>query len=870
MPVWVIDTLKPKNGLDFPVVEAIDVAVEGYSSLADAVTHFATDTAIAALTAALDSKANKTTTDSLQAQIDQIAQAAGTGSADTEVAQARVGADGTTYNTLKARLDNTENTLAGFKDKILSSDNLVDTATIVYDKYYSQGAQSNTSYSYAIIPMLSSKTYIISQARIIAYQSEDVITNTSDGYEFTPDSDTDVYITFWNDTTTHSEWKIYEKGKDGSKIGTFQHPALSENVLARETGTNDNIAISQKAVTDAINALDAKPVPVSKLSGTTIKDGTDLSPLIIEQGDGGYTASRTGGTISPVTLEGYKYFKLPIDGSAVYYLDYDGRWFFTTDSNGDVVDVLNSPNTAFTTSATAKMLWVTYSTASPKPSTRKIGKNITPVTDTIFLLPANTTDSHLDALGNIDELLNNINLFDDANLVENKYYYNGAYANNDLYSVLIFNVESGKTYQFGCPIRFLDKQSANIDSNLPAKSTYTADYTGSIYCSVQNAKKAEWKAVELPNDVDTTNSRGVPSINPTMIAQGIGNSKSLLMSQYGATQAILNNPKLYGKSFEQATGNLSSGESLTLPKTNVKKNNVYSFMAYITEFDKIIIGHGKNMYEASWIEIDNTNIVVHNYTNADSTRTYEHGLSISDYIYVQITVKITTADISIYSNGEEYKITDAGWFGDCNGDTFAESSGSTLTDCVFTWSSADFRKSIWMFGDSYFGMTSSSRWVKYLIDAGYGDNVLLNAYPGEGTTQALTALNNAIEYYGKPNFIVWCLGMNDNSDSNDDTPSATWMTGVNRVLEICESYGITPIFATIPTVPEIYHEGKNNYVRNSGYRYIDFAKAVGATGDGTWFEGMLSTDEVHPAVPGAIALYYRAIADCPEITFSNP
>lgn len=46
-----------------------------------------------------------TATANLQAQIDQIAQAAGTGTADTEVAQARVGADGTRYTTLKARLD---------------------------------------------------------------------------------------------------------------------------------------------------------------------------------------------------------------------------------------------------------------------------------------------------------------------------------------------------------------------------------------------------------------------------------------------------------------------------------------------------------------------------------------------------------------------------------------------------------------------------------------------------------------------------------------------------------------------------------------------------------------------------------------------
>ena len=106
MPVWVIDTLKPKNGLDFPVVEAIDVAVEGYSSLADAVSHFATDTAIAAINATLDLKADKTTTDSLQAQIDQIEISASAESVVApEVAAARVDEDGVSYQTLKARLD---------------------------------------------------------------------------------------------------------------------------------------------------------------------------------------------------------------------------------------------------------------------------------------------------------------------------------------------------------------------------------------------------------------------------------------------------------------------------------------------------------------------------------------------------------------------------------------------------------------------------------------------------------------------------------------------------------------------------------------------------------------------------------------------
>lgn len=146
MPVYVIDTLKPKNGLDFPVVEAVDVAVEGYASLADAVTHFATDTAIAAINTALDTKANisdvNSATASLQAQIDQIEiSASAEAVVAPEVAGARVGADGTSYQTLKDRLD-TES--AGLQNAIISSkamfDNKFGLFNYGYDKPFNREA----------------------------------------------------------------------------------------------------------------------------------------------------------------------------------------------------------------------------------------------------------------------------------------------------------------------------------------------------------------------------------------------------------------------------------------------------------------------------------------------------------------------------------------------------------------------------------------------------------------------------------------------------------------------------------------------------------------------------------------------------------
>ena len=231
-------------------------------------------------------------------------------------------------------------------------------------------------------------------------------------------------------------------------------------------------------------------------------------------------------------------------------------------------------------------------------------------------------------------------------------------------------------------------------------------------------------------------------------------------------------------------------------------------------------------------------------------------------------MNISKADVVIFSNGTTFKQTNITW-SSCNGKIFAESAGSTLTDCTLRWSSPDFRKSTWVFGDSYVGLNNPARWATVLRNAGFADNIYLNGYAGEASAAAVTALETALTYYGQPAMLVWCLGMNDGADSGD-TPSERWTSGISRVEELCAAYDITLVLATIPSVPSHSNEAKNSYIRNSGRRYIDFADAVGAQADGTWFTGMLSNDNVHPSESGATALYHRAITDCPELTFSNP
>lgn len=380
---------------------------------------------------------------------------------------------------------------------------------------------------------------------------------------------------------------------------------------------------------------------------------------------------------------------------------------------------------------------------------------------------------------------------------------------------------------------------------------------------------------------DTTLQPSYASITCTIGGGGGGGSTSANKVSYNnadsglkasnvqsAIDELAEIPKrLYGVGFQQDTGDLSTGESLTLDTTNIKKNNVYSFMAKITSFSKVLIGQGFETYSGAWAEITDTKLIVHNYAQSDSTVEHTHGLTISDYIYVQIFVGTAKATISIFSGGNSFKQENANWFG-CNGAPFAKSDGSTLTDCVFTWSCADLRKSVWVFGDSYIGLNNSARWATQLKNAGFADNVLFNGYSGEASSAAITALTNALTL-GKPQKLIWALGMNDGADSGS-TVSTNYATGIAQVEALCAANGIELIYATIPSVPNQSNEAKNGYVRSTGKRYIDFAKAVGAAANGTWYTGMLDEDNVHPTEAGAIALYHRAIADCPELTFANP
>ncbi len=265
-----------------------------------------------------------------------------------------------------------------------------------------------------------------------------------------------------------------------------------------------------------------------------------------------------------------------------------------------------------------------------------------------------------------------------------------------------------------------------------------------------------------------------------------------------------------------------------------------------------------------------------------------HGLKIEDYVNITIdNHSPNQVSITLSTPSGMYKTDSDKWRGR-QGMVGACAVGSfSLTDLTLKWVCKAYSEKVWLYGDSYFDVfpnnnNKADRWPSYLINDGYTD-VLLSSYSGMTTEACLKQFKQDVEY-GTPQFVVWCCGMN-NSDADHETISTGYLDATQQMLAICEEKGITPILCTIPNTPAQFHTAKNNWIKESGHRYIDFSAAVGGdrlnpelVGTATrkdnvtnktgayWYDDMLSVDEIHPAAPGAQALYAQVLVDFPEIT----
>ena len=303
-------------------------------------------------------------------------------------------------------------------------------------------------------------------------------------------------------------------------------------------------------------------------------------------------------------------------------------------------------------------------------------------------------------------------------------------------------------------------------------------------------------------------------------------------------------------------GTLADGENLTLPYQNCKINNCYVFYANITTFGSITFSK-----EASAkITVDNTNITIQ---NDQTTITVAHGLTIGSSIMlmVQNEASVNLSLVRLESDGVIFDYTTATRFIMDTSEPKITSTGSTLTDCVFSWVSKNINAPIWIFGDSYLSWYAV-RWTYYLAQDGYTKDCLLNGFAGQASATAYTALVNLLGIT-TPKMVVWCLGMND--PDSESAVSASWYEYYQRVVELQKKYGFELVLYTVPSTPTMNNSYKDAIIRSSDFRYIEADKAVRIDAQGNWIAGALDEDNVHPTAIGAKILYCRILADLPEL-----
>lgn len=312
---------------------------------------------------------------------------------------------------------------------------------------------------------------------------------------------------------------------------------------------------------------------------------------------------------------------------------------------------------------------------------------------------------------------------------------------------------------------------------------------------------------------------------------------------------------------------MNSGDVLTVSATfDCNKNDVEEFFANITSFDTLTVAHGgSDRFMGGDVVITNTEVMIKTYNNT-VLKSEAHGLTISDFIYVCIEKDDkTNAKVTIMSKSGTYALqTTAGTYYGVNG-AIKASTTSELTNATLKYIAKDLSKDTWLFGDSYITLNDNGKYMTQLVNMGFADKICSCGYGGAASVNIMFDFRN-LTAIAKPKRIVWALGMNDKD--GDNSVNANWNAFYNEVRTYCDSNGIELILATIPNTPSVStaNSYKNEIVRASGYRYIDFAKAVNAESDNSsWFDGMLSSDNVHPTELGAKVLASRFLMDVPEI-----
>ena len=313
-----------------------------------------------------------------------------------------------------------------------------------------------------------------------------------------------------------------------------------------------------------------------------------------------------------------------------------------------------------------------------------------------------------------------------------------------------------------------------------------------------------------------------------------------------------------------ASADIPASSELDLTAFCAKQNKTISFYAKVgATFEGVRIGEGYGYVRGYNVHITSTGLSYQN--GGTDGGVVSHGLTFKDYIGVVIYVdENRLSHVYIYTNGGTYKRETVNWQGSDSSIFVKTDENTILTGAHLSFTCGDTRKNIWYFGDSYITV-SATRYPYYLDQMGYWTNVFADGFSGAGSSNIYPDAQLLIDMGIAPTHLVWALGMNDADTSL--AVNSSWYARYSYISELCDKNGIELILATIPCTPTQNHGFKNALVRASGRRYIDFASAVNTAQDATtWYDGMLSNDNVHPTEAGAMALAQAVLSDFPEIT----
>ena len=336
---------------------------------------------------------------------------------------------------------------------------------------------------------------------------------------------------------------------------------------------------------------------------------------------------------------------------------------------------------------------------------------------------------------------------------------------------------------------------------------------------------------------------------------------------------------LAGMDGGRITKDMAANEVLEMTNYPIgeKKGTQLSFGGKITStFSSVRLGRHTS-YNTTYVEVTSTNITIRQQSSSTSWRiaTAEHGLTISTLLNInfqflnngQVKAYMQTlggsfhfapTEYDFYRNGEYWTRGSTGFYNDY-GRPFAETVGTAMTGCELSVHNPDFKCPIWMFGDSYFSI-GENRWTGVVKDLGYF-NFYINGIGGRNSGDALDDVVRALNW-GTPKYLLFSLITNDYNNSSG------FINNLNSLLAICESKGITPIFATQGGLPDKNYKPHCDFIVSTGKRYIDFAHAVATNGwesGSSWYTGLLHTDGLHPTNNGANVLAMQALKDMPEL-----